>query len=102
MKKSVRYVLGAAAAGVLLMATAAPSSADVIVRVGPPALRAEVVPVAPGPGWAWRSGYWRWNGHRYVWVSGHYLRRPRVGAEWVPGHWGERGGGWVWIGGHWR
>jgi hypothetical protein len=37
-----------------------------------------------------------------VWVSGHWVVRPRVAAVWVEGHWTNRGGGWVWIPGHWQ
>ena len=93
----------AIALGTVIIVTSAPSSAaEIIIGVTPPALQAEIVPPVPGPGWAWRPGYWRWNGVRYVWVGGRYLRGPRAGAVWVAGHWAERPRGWVWVPGHWR
>jgi hypothetical protein len=33
--------------------------------------------VAPGPGYVWASGYWRWTGADYVWVPGSWIVRPR-------------------------
>lgn len=81
------------------------AGAQVVVRIGPPP-RHDVEPVPPPPhehpGWAWRAGYHRWDGHAYVWVPGTYVEPPHAGARWVPGHWAERGGGWVWVEGHWR
>lgn len=73
--------------------------ADVYVRVAPPAPRHEVEPVVR-PGWAWQSGYWNWNGHRYVWVRGHRVRAHRH-AHWVPHRWVEDGGRWRMDRGHW-
>lgn len=71
----------------------------------PPAARVEPVP-APPPGapraYVWRPGYWRWNGHRYIWIAGRYVRPPRPHAAWVPAHWAQRRGRWVWVPGHWR
>lgn len=75
----------------------------------PPPLQAEVVPAPPPPPrgaharpWVWQPGYWRWNGRAYRWVSGHYVRGPRVGAVWVPGEWVVVRGRYVWHAGHWR
>jgi WXXGXW repeat (2 copies) len=103
MKKSIIGLLGAAAVGSMLMFTSAPASyaAELVVKVAPPALRVEVVPRSPGAGYAWRPGYWRWNGYHHVWTGGVYLRRPHPGAEWTAGRWEDRPGGHVWIGGHW-
>jgi len=103
MQRLMRNVLAAAAVGMVMVSAAAPSFAEeVIVKVRPPALRAEVIPPSPGVDFIWRPGYWRWGGTEHVWVGGEWMRRPRPGAEWVAGHWGERGGGWVWVEGHWR
>jgi hypothetical protein len=72
------------------------------VRVPPPPLTVEVRGVAPGPEHVWIEGYHRWDGDRYVWVPGHWDRRPRAGAAWVAGHWGHDRHGWYWVEGHWR
>jgi hypothetical protein len=71
----------------------------------PPALRYEVRPPLPHPGYVWRPGYWNWYGGRYVWVGGVYIAPGGPGyigygpgAHWVPGHWGPRG---RWIPAHW-
>ena len=74
-------------------------AADVYVRIGPPAPRYEAVP-ALQPGWAWQPGYWNWNGHRYVWVSGRRVRGHR-GEHWVPHRWVDNGGRWRMDRGHW-
>lgn len=70
----------------------------------PPPAPFQTVPPPPGPPgrMAWRPGYWRWNGHAYVWQGGRYLRTPRPYAAWVPGRWVPRYGRWVWVPGHWR
>ncbi len=82
----------------------APASAQVsggiYVRLGPPAPRMERIP-PPRPGYVWRPGVWRWNGSRYVWSGGYYVRPPYARAHWVPGHWVHRRHGWFWVRGHW-
>ena len=75
---------------------------EVVVPQAPPTVRVEAQTVAPGHGYIWTPGYWRWNGTTYVWVSGAWVRPPRTTAVWVPGHWVRRGGGRVYIAGHWR
>jgi hypothetical protein len=79
-----------------------PVASDVFVAQTPPTVRVETRTVAPGPGFIWTPGYWRWNGATYVWVSGTWIRPPRTTAVWVPGHWVHRPRGWVWVPGHWR
>lgn len=97
MKNQMRI----AACSVLLAATLS-AGAQIVVRIGPPPPRpVEVVPVAPGPGYAWHPGYHRWDGHGYVWVPGRYEHPPYERAHWVEGHWDRRGGGYVWREGHW-
>jgi WXXGXW repeat (2 copies) len=51
---------------------ASPSQAHIVVVVGvaPPAPIVETVPAPPVAGYVWRSGYWSWNGVRYVWLPG--------------------------------
>jgi WXXGXW repeat (2 copies) len=53
----------------------------------PPPIRAEVVGVAPGPGYVWINGYWGWRGRSYAWVPGYYTRPPRARARWVEPRW---------------
>ena len=55
--------------------------------VPPPPLRAEVVGVAPGPGYVWVNGYWGWRGRDYAWVPGYYSRPPHPRAVWVAPRW---------------
>jgi hypothetical protein len=78
--------------------------AQVVVRIGPPAPPREVIPARPygHPDWAWRGGYQRWDGRRYVWVPGSYAAPPHRGARWVPGRWSNTRRGYVWVEGRWR
>jgi hypothetical protein len=75
---------------------------EVLVTRAPPPVRVETQTVAPGPGYVWTTGYWRWTGSDYVWVPGNWIARPRPAAVWVAGHWVRRPGGWAWIAGHWQ
>ncbi len=82
----------------------APPGAEVVVEVPPPAPAVVVEaqpPPSPGVEFVWAPGYHRWWGGRYVWVRGHYERRPRPGARFWPGHWERRAHGHVWIEAHW-
>jgi len=81
---------------------AGPVTREVLVTQAPPVVRVEAQTVAPGPGYVYTRGYWRWTGTRYVWVSGSWVTRPRTTAVWVEGTWVRRPGGWVWVSGHWR
>jgi hypothetical protein len=82
--------------------TTGPATGEVLVTQAPPSPRVEVQTVAPGPGYIWTPGYWRWTGADYVWVGGSWVVRPRPTAVYARGHWERRPGGWVWIGGHWQ
>ena len=68
----------------------------------PPAVEVDVVPPPPGPEFYWVGGYHRWDGRRYVWIRGRYLRRPHAAARWEGAHWEGRGRSHVWIEGRWR
>ena len=85
-----------------MFAAACATSGRVHVRVGPPPLRAEAVVVAPGPGYVWVPGYYRWDGAAYIWMPGRYERPPRGRARWVPAHWERDRHGWFFVEGHWR
>ena len=67
----------------------------------PPPKRAEIPPPASSPQALWRSGYWSWDGVKYVWVRGHYVERPSPTANWIPGYWQQRPEGWMWVEGRW-
>ena len=89
-------------AGLLSADLACASPGRVYVRVGPPVPVVEARVVAPGPGYVWTEGFYRWDGRAYVWVPGRYVRPPRARAAWVPGHWARERRGWYWVDGHWR
>jgi hypothetical protein len=97
-------LFGCAIAAILpLLGSVTPVSAQAMAPPPPPV---EVAPAPPpvvaGTYWAWRPGYWRWNGIRYVWIRGHYVHAPRAEAVWIPGAWVFVGGRYAWHGGHWR
>lgn len=68
----------------------------------PPGLYHEMVPPPPGRHMMWQPGHWQWNGHRYVWVRGHYVQTRPQHRRWVHGHWEHGRHGWRWVEGHWR
>jgi hypothetical protein len=88
--------------GFLAGSASAAVRARLYVQVGPPAPVVERVVVAPGPGYVWTPGYYRWDGRAYVWMPGRHVLPPRPHAVWVPGHWGHERRGFFWIDGHWR
>src|SRR2546428_4255048 len=65
--------------------TTAPAR-EVVVTRPPPPVRVETQTVAPGPGYIWITGYWRWTGTTYLWVPGTWVVRPRPSTVWVAGH----------------
>ncbi len=86
-------------------AAAAPTpGAEKDVRVwahaAPPAVRAEVQGVAPGPNHFWRAGYYGWNGHVHTWYPGRWYPR-RVGYEYYGPRWVRYGARWGYHPGHW-
>ena len=72
------------------------------VHVGPPAARYEQRYGAPGRGYVWQQGYYRWDGRGYYWVPGRYELAPRGYSRWEPAHWQHDRGGWFFIEGRWR
>lgn len=90
-----------AMAATALLGTSA-AFAQVVVPVAPPPPVIEHRPHQPGPEFVWVDGYHHWDGHRFSWIGGHWVRPPRPGAVWVSGHWDPRPGGYIWVPGHWR
>ena len=70
------------------------------VPVAPPPPQAEVVGVAPYPGWIWISGYWGWQANRHVWIGGHW-EAPRRGYRWNAPQWRQEGRAWRHAPGYW-
>lgn len=93
------FLLAVASAG-LMIAPAA--HAAVYVRIAPPAPVVERVVPAPGPGYVWQPGYYRWDGGRHVWVAGTWVLPPRPHARWESPHWRRHHDGWVFVEGRWR
>ncbi len=83
----------------------APVAVEVVTSRPPPAIREEYIPPPPrgrAEVYAWKHGYWRWNGRDYVWVKGHYEKRPATSAVWISDAWVARGNQWVLVPGHWE
>src|SRR6476659_3742991 len=56
-------------------------------RIAPPPPRAEVYGYAPGPDYVWMNGHWGWDGNRYNWSRGSWVRSRRRHARWEDGRW---------------
>jgi len=97
-----RRALWIAAAATALMGSFAPatSGSGIDIAVAPPPPRVVPVP-ARRPGFVWAPGYYRWDGHRHVWVDGHFVRERR-GSHWVPERWVEHHGRYRFMPGHWE
>jgi hypothetical protein len=98
MKKLLLAAMAASAFGAVALPQVA-SAEVVIVRTAPPAPRDEVVPAARR-GYVWTPGYWNWNGHRYVWARGKYVRE-RTGYHYREPNWVENNGRWEFRRGQW-
>jgi hypothetical protein len=98
--KSAGAAALALACGVTAVTVA--SAQVVVVERGPmPALREEIIPVAPSPRHRWVRGHWAWRG-RWEWIPGHYVvgfvtEVPAEVVEVVPA---SPGANYVWIKGH--
>ena len=86
----------------LLLTAGLASAQQVVIRVGPPAPRHEVMGVRPGPGYVWRAGWHEWRGGTYEWVPGGWVLPPRPRARWIPPRYRRYHGGWVFVEGRWR
>ena len=80
-----------------------PSTNTIVVREAPPPAREDSTPPGPAPSdKAWAPGHYEYRNNSYTWVEGHWIDKPRAGAEYVAAHWEERDGGWVFVPGTWR
>jgi hypothetical protein len=75
------------------------SSAVIIVREAPPALRAERMP-PPRAGYLWVPGHWDWRNNHHIWVKGAWLR-DRAGYVYHQPAWEQRDGRWHMARGAW-
>ncbi len=103
MKKTL---IPAVAALTLILAGSAQAqvSAEIVLGSPPPAVREEVIPAPPGAPaqWVWHKGHQRWIDGIYVWVPGHWVKKPRPEAVWVEPEWVQRpNGSWAFHEGHW-
>jgi hypothetical protein len=73
---------------------------EVVTYSAPPPPRAEVIGVAPVPGYFWVGGHYRWEGGVYVWHPGVWTA-PRPGYHWVAHEWHPVGNTWHYSPGHW-
>ena len=97
LKKALLGLMVASSFGAI--ALPAQAEVDIILNFGPPPLRYERVP-EHRRGYVWESGYWRWNGHRHVWVAGNWVRERPGYAHRAP-HWVERDGRWQYQSRRW-
>lgn len=97
VRKSTALAAFAFCAAVLPIASHAK---EIIVQIGPPAPRIEVVPAARA-GYDWVPGYWGWQHSHHVWIAGHWVRE-RHGYHYVPHRWEERDGRWHLHDGYWQ
>jgi len=95
-------ILACAAVALIPLLSAVSAPAQTMAPPPPPAEAAVPPPPMSHHHWAWRPGYYRWDGRGYVWVAGHYVRAPYRQAVWVPGQWVFVNGRYVWHNGHWR
>lgn len=93
-----RLALAVTAAAMLLVTPVSFAASD--IDVAPPPPRVIKMP-PPRPGFVWAPGYYRWDGHRHVWVDGHFMRERR-GSHWVAERWNERHGRYRFVPGHWE
>jgi WXXGXW repeat (2 copies) len=94
------------------------SAQVIVVERGPmPALREEIITVAPSPRHHWVHGHWAWRHAHWEWIPGHYIvgevpampveivevetARPGPQYVWIKGHHVWEGSRWVWHRGVW-
>lgn len=100
----IRHTLGVLLVSGFVLGSVATAQAAprVYVHIGPPAPIVQVRPVAPGAGYVWAPGYYRWNQRTYDWTPGQWVRPPRRHEVWVAPQWVHTRNGWYMVPGHWR
>ena len=96
----IRKILLAAMVAACFGSVAIPATAEIVVRIAPPPLRAEVAP-QPRRGYLWVAGHWEWKNRKHQWVRGHWIRERR-GYLYNQPNWVERDGRWYMERGGWR
>ena len=98
-------LLTTSAASAVLMAPVAQAqvrgSVDIRIGTPPPPPRYESAP-PPRRGYVWAPGYWAWDGHRHVWVGGHWERVRRGYHHYAPPGWHQDPDGWRFNRGGWE
>jgi len=82
-----------------------PSPAHAVYVQTPPPneiIETQIPPPDNSGFWVWQRGHWRWNGFRYFWSAGHWVRRPANYNAWIAPHWEARGNGWIFFEGRWQ
>ena len=100
MKKSCSALLFAAVVVSTGGMTPAFAEIDLTVHIGPPPPVYERMPPSPGRAYVWHPGYYHWNGYRYIWIHGAYVREEHSNARWVSEHYEHGHGGWHQVPGH--
>ena len=102
MMRTLSRIAGLALLTGLLWTPSASASPQVYVRIGPPPVVVERVPPPPYPGYVWVGGHHYWNGARYVWVRGGWVRPPYRYSRWESGRWRHSHHGYYWAPGRWH
>ena len=74
---------------------------DDVVTMAPPPPQADMVVMAPGPGYFWIGGHWGWFGGRHAWIGGRW-EAHRPGWRWSPFAWQRHRHGWRANPGRWN
>ena len=92
-------ILAATAAGLALPTTAGAQSVTLNFGPPPPPPYARPMP-PPRRGYIWADGHYRWNGRRYVWQEGTWVRARR-GRHYAQPRWDQDGDRWRYRPGGW-
>ena len=95
----IRKVILASILAASFGSIATPATAEIVVRIGPPPPRVEVVP-APRPGRVWVAGHWEWRNKHHQWIAGTWIHERR-GYHYNQPTWVERDGRWYMTSGKW-
>lgn len=96
----ITKILAAALLAASFGTIATTASAEIVVRVAPPPLRAETAP-QPRRNHVWVPGHWEWRNRNHHWVAGTWIRERR-GHRYNQPEWVERDGRWHMQRGYWQ